>query len=681
MSSTEEMARCIREWAEDEMQFVSQGYLSSAALPPTAELQQMCSGWRMLELWNFVTKFVKSAETVRKVRGNLFLDAKMESRGGSYKVRYKGKEKYSQEEASLQDHYERLQSQIAQERRDAATLQTEINRLEKEMSEAEQFQTQTCSQTKELRHSKALLHAYSKQCEAQGAQYKEYTARVQQLVEQFQKVSSRPIDNKPAYSQETGDGTSSGAVESACTHDVRLCTKELQAFLTGILQGQFGADKGHLSRRKEQLWTVVENVTREHPVNHVLHSLGLITQDATFHLRDVTARVDVENEVEQLSFDYVGPGQFRDVSSGPNVVKGVQQLLQEAQVSHFHQFIRTEQSLNAVWKERQALDEAKARLEKILSGKMLQAGVIELTKSLLGVELELAGAQAALQCLQESAGELETSARRRGTEKKALEEKHGRIQDFQTTVERKQDLIRVLTKQNSDSKPRLVTLQREWQQFMQRQLCIHESQVQANTLQLKGAVKQEVESLLPLKLSALKPALLDQPGLTQVRDLSLYAVDQETGTVEGTSLRKVAEDVNCKSYKAAECLLPQVIQMKVDIAAMATLLQSHDQLMEELQGVRQAGGLQRAAALCEEVARADRSMLERLLPQLEVRMDKTQQVMGRALRVRDYKDAWWDQPAQHLAPWLEQGGQTYRQWCTAWTVGGAHLHQARQQFQ
>ncbi|XP_066284625.1 HAUS augmin-like complex subunit 5 [Branchiostoma lanceolatum] len=679
MSSTEEMARCIREWAEDEMQFVSQGYLSSATLPPTAELQQMCSGWRMLELWNFVTKFVKSAETVKKVRGNLFLDAKMESRGGSYKVRYKGKEKYSDEDASLQDHYEELQSQIAQARRDAGTLQTEINRMEKEMSEAERIQTQTCTQTNELRHGKALLHAYSKQCEAQDAQYKEYTTRVQQLIEQFQKVSSRPVNDKPAYSRETGAGD--GAVESACTHDVRQCTKELQGFLSGILQGQFGADKAQLSRRKEQLWTVVENVTHEHPVNHVLHSLGIIAEDATFHLRDVTARVDVKNEVERLSFDHVGPGQFRDVSSGTSTVKGVQQLLQEAQVSHFHQFIRTEQSLNAVWKERQALDEAKARLEKILAGKMLQAGVIELTKSLLGVELELAGAQAALQCLQESAGELETSARRRSTERKALEEKHSQIQDFQITVERKQDLIRVLTKQNSDSKPRLVTLQREWQQFMQRQLCIHESQVQVNTLQLKGAVKQEVESLLPLKLSALKPALLDQPGLMQVRDLSLYAVDQETGAAEGDSLRKVAEDVHCKPFKAAECLLPQVIQMKVDIAAMATLLKSHDQLMEELQGVRQAGGLQRAAALCGEVAKADRSMLERLLPQLEARMDKTQQVMGRALRVRDFKDAWWDQPAQHLAPWLEQGGQTYRQWCTAWTVGVAHLHQARQQFQ
>ncbi|CAH1229273.1 HAUS5 [Branchiostoma lanceolatum] len=598
MSSTEEMARCIREWAEDEMQFVSQGYLSSATLPPTAELQQMCSGWRMLELWNFVTKFVKSAETVKKVRGNLFLDAKMESRGGSYKVRYKGKEKYSDEDASLQDHYEELQSQIAQARRDAGTLQTDINRMEKEMSEAEWIQSQSCTQTDELRHGKALLHAYSKQCEAQDAQYKEYTARVQQLIEQFQKVSSRPVDDKPAYSRETGAGD--GAVESACTHDVRQCTKELQGFLSGILQGQFGADKAQLSRRKEQLWTVVENVTHEHPVNHVLHSLGIIAQDATFHLRDVTARVDVKNEVERLSFHHVGPGQFRDVSSGTSTVKGVQQLLQEAQASHFHQFIRTEQSLNAVWKERQALDEAKARLDKILAGKMLQAGVIELTKSLLGVELELAGAQATLQCLQESAGELETSARRRSTERKALEEKHSHIQDFQMTVERKQDLIRVLTKQNSDSKPRLVTLQREWQQFMQRQLCIHES---------------------------------------------------------------------------------QVIQMKVDIAAMATLLKSHDQLMEELQGVRQAGGLQRAAALCGEVAKADRSMLERLLPQLEARMDKTQQVMGRALRVRDFKDAWWDQPAQHLAPWLEQGGQTYRQWCTAWTVGVAHLHQARQQFQ
>eukprot|EP00058_Branchiostoma_floridae_P013590 XP_002599078.1 hypothetical protein BRAFLDRAFT_81741 [Branchiostoma floridae] len=630
------MVRCIRDWAEDEMQFVSQGYLSSAAMPPTAELQQMCSGWRMLEMWSFVTKFVKTAETVKKVRGNLFLDAKMESRGGSYKVRYKGTEKYSDEEASLQDHYERLQSQIAQARRDAGTLQTEINRLEKEMSEAEHIQTQSCTKTKELSHGRALLHAYSRQCEAQSAQYKEYTARVQQLIEQFQKVLSRPIDDKPAYSQETGDGDARGAVESACTHDVRLCTKELQRFLTGILQGQFGADKAQLSRRKEQLWTIVENVTRNHPVNHVLHSLGTIAQDATFHLRDVTTRVDVKNEVERLSFDYVGPGQFRDVSSGSSTVKGVQQLLQEAQVSHFHQFIRTEQSLNTVWQERQALDEGRARLEKILAGKMLQ--------------------------------------------------------DFQMTVERKQDLIRVLTKQNSDSKPRLVTLQREWQQFMQRQLCVHESQVQANTLQLKGAVKQEVESLVPLRLSALKPALLDQPGAAQVRDLSLYAVDQETGATEGTSLRRVAEDVHCKPFKAAECLLPQVIQMKVDIAAMATLLKSHDQLMEELQRVRQAGGLQRAAALCGEVAKADRSMLERLLPQLEARMDKTQQVMGRALRVRDFKDAWWDQPAQHLAPWwdqpaqhlapwLEQGGQTYRQWSTAWTVGVAHLHQARQQFQ
>ncbi|XP_078618910.1 HAUS augmin-like complex subunit 5 isoform X1 [Branchiostoma floridae x Branchiostoma japonicum] len=505
MSSTEEMARCIRDWAEDEMQFVSQGYLSSAAMPPSAELQQMCSGWRMLEMWSFVTKFVKSAETVKKVRGNLFLDAKMESRGGSYKVRYKGTEKYSDEEASLQDHYEKLQSQIAQARRDAGTLQTEINRLEKEMSEAELIQTQTCTQTKELSHGRALLHGYSRQCEAQSAQYREYTARVQQLIEQSHKVLSRPIDDKPAYSQETGDGDARGAVESACTHDVRLCTKELQGFLTGILQGQFGADKAQLSRRKEQLWTIVENVTRKHPVNHVLHSLGTIAQDATFHLRDVTARVDVKNEVERLSFDYVGPGQFRDVSSGSSTVKGVQQLLQEAQVSHFHQFIRTEQSLNTVWQERQALDEGRARLEKILAGKMIQVGVVELTKSLLGVELELAGAQAALKCLQESAGELETSARRRSTERKALEEKHGRIQDFQMTVERKQDLIRVLTKQNSDSKPRLVTLQREWQQFMQRQLCVHESQVQANTHQLKGAVKQEVESLVPLRLSALKP--------------------------------------------------------------------------------------------------------------------------------------------------------------------------------
>ncbi|XP_038064792.1 uncharacterized protein LOC119735160 [Patiria miniata] len=429
----------LHKWATMEMNFVPQGRHVNAPMPTPQELRGICRGG-LLDIWEFVNARVHSAQTARKVKGNLPVALLARHRSGSgYKVKYGGDTKYSQERAELLERQRGLRSQLEGTKADVKRLGKDlgISRLESEILSAEQEYQTSCSEISYLQHKQTLLGAHSAECKANTARYEEYTKRIAGKLNRYKELKSGHgqslLFSKQGSSQT--NGTSSPGLESACTKIVHESSSEVASFLNQLLKGDFGSDSKALA-----------------------NGIGWL----------------------------------------------------EKQLAHMRTFMVTEQSRNSAWRLDKRLAQLVSQVHRRLAALLADnPGASEMARTLFTTELELVSATAALEQLRDSCRELQESASKASKEKDCLYSKYQKIQDFKKLTEKKQDLIRVLVRQNSEAKKKLEVLQRENLNYMQSTLCSHEAGTVAMATQMRNGVSEEVERFAQLPLHLLRLTSLD----------------------------------------------------------------------------------------------------------------------------------------------------------------------------
>ncbi|KAK3601264.1 hypothetical protein CHS0354_040444 [Potamilus streckersoni] len=671
----EDLATRLHDWAINEMHYHSQGRHVNTKLPTVEDFKQICRG-QAVDILKWIITNVHSAQTVKKVKGNLAL--KGERMQPSYKVKYGQEEKYNKERSELLESRSELSQEVNCVLRDISHLDKDMERLQKDIAETEHEYQEQRSRIRDIQRKSALIETHSLKCRETVQEYEEYAKRINAKVEAITSYVKKGSEAETFYSrkkssEDVSDGITS-ALESACGKNVRECCEAIGSFLNQVLQGSFGGNKAEMSQAKNLLWSQVEQTSREFSPLQIVMALTSNTQEASFVLREKTSRIDIRTDAQKLRFKYEKSGELHDLSSSPSVIQSVHELLSEREAAHFYRFIETEKYNNEAWKLEQKIQEVSEQIDKLLKKKFTQKPAdLKLARAMLDTEANLTGKRTILHCLTEEGNRLRELMAKNAHEQEILYTKYQRIQDFKDLADKKQDLIRVLVKQNTNAQSRLDTQKQEIVSYIDRSLSSHHSQTHRLTTSLKGRVNTEIEMFASLNLPYLMFSSVDSALKSAVLDLS---INHTRAPTVRPVFKKVLQCLNFPEFQAAEQLLPWILRTRSDIDNILYRLDLEKSAVQRFHPSDKDKDIASTIAeLCEAVAEHDRKQMSELLPVLQQKINKTGKGLTDCMKVKDDVLAWWEQPAQSCVPWVTVDGHTLQHWIDKWTVMVTKLRQ------
>ncbi|XP_052073004.1 uncharacterized protein LOC127711078 isoform X9 [Mytilus californianus] len=518
MASDDDIASRLHTWALQEMHFHPQGRHVNTPLPNASQFKQIFRG-PSADFWKFVLSRVRSAQTVKKVKGNLGLKRHADK---SYKVKYKTGNKFDEEKENLLEQRNKLTGEVTSLFTDINHLENDFKRLEQEVVEAETRYQTSCNEISILRRQRALVQTYSLQTNDTAKHYEEYTKKI---TTQADKLLNKAKKGSEYYSRKrssTDDDHYSSSLETRQGKQVRETCEAIGSFLQKMLQGEFGTDKTVFQSKKDIIWKSVEELLSEFSVTQILNALVTNTQESAFTLRDMTSKVDIRRDAEKLRFKYERTGQLRDESNPPNILQSVHQLLEENQVNQIKRFVETEKFCNETWKLEQRFAEVKEEIDTKLQFVFKNHKDLKLARELIECDIDLVGRKAILASLNCEANNLRELISKSLKDKDIICAKFQRIQDFKQIVERKQNLIQVLARQNYNAKSRLEDQRKEIDQYINKSLSTHFTETQSLTIGLHGSVVDEIDKFTALALPNLLFTVVNESALKiPISDISI----------------------------------------------------------------------------------------------------------------------------------------------------------------
>ncbi|XP_069100860.1 uncharacterized protein [Argopecten irradians] len=671
-----DLAKVLQKWAIEEMRFRPQGV--GVRQPNIDDFKGMCRG-QMKDIWKFISSHVYSAQTVKEVQGNLTLKGRKKR---TYKVRFKSDEKYDSERQNLLDKQVQLSGEVTNIITDLSHLENDLKRQQQELSDTQRTYALACSALTDLQRKSALLQAFNQQGQNTNHMYEEFSQRINKRVHHITNRAKKATETDEYYSRKhssTDDDhySNSSGLETRCSKRVRETCDSVGMFLNTLLQGSYDTEKTAIQRKKELLWSEVENVLREFSVQQTYSSILLNTQESSHALRNKTSSIDLRRDAEQLRFKYE-KGEMTNLSSPPSLLQSVHQLLEESQMKQIQRFVETQKHENETWNLDDQLHTVKQKIDNQLKKMFKQTDSLGKARELIEYELELSGKRAALTCCIDEAEMLKERIVKSLRDKDILMAKSQKIQDFRQIADKKQNLIHVLVKQNANAKSRLDEQQREIQQYIQRSLLSHRLETKSLAHGLHGCMVSEMDKFITLTL----PCLLfsnqtDSPFKVAVMDLSIHQTTNHVAVASRQALQDVFQCLLFPDYLGPELIMSHCLKQKVKLRDMSAQQDHHDNMLHHL-GAKKGDKdvVEVIIDLCKEISEHDRKQMDKLLPALQDRIERAQKSLIGATSANQTVQDWWDQPAQSTVPWILVDQHNLQQWRNRWNVVVTKLRQA-----
>ncbi|XP_064650733.1 uncharacterized protein LOC135502101 [Lineus longissimus] len=651
----EEVAEQLHDWMVNEMKFKPQGRHTNMPIPSKEALLEICRG-PMLDIWKYVTSHVKSSSTIHTVKGNLALHSKPQITDGE-----KGEKLslYEKRQHLLVERDRHIQEQIH--------LEKDLERRQKEVLDAENAYRETTNRIKDMNHRSALLQAHSEKIAEEVHKFDELNSRIRSKIDRYKSPDEK--SGETVFFSRNDD-----KLESACSKKVRESCEATRDFFHLLLQGKFNTDPDTLPKKKDRLWTQVEDVMLNFPITQIHASVILNADETAHHLSEMTRRIDIKADAEKLRFKYEvkeGTGHLLDKSVPPSLPQSVHKLLEESQSQHIARFLETQKSKNQVRKLEARLKESKEEVQTIMEQSMYSnPGALELAKVLFDVELEEVALRTKINGLQNAIGDLQETIVKSEKEREQLYSKQQQIQDFRSLAEKKQNLITVLVKQNVNGKTRLEDQRHEIQRYIQNTLCSHEVEVTSLVQQLYNSTQKETATFSDLTLPYLALVTLDSAKKIAVINLSIHRLSGGKGVL--TPVTQILDALEFPTFKAPECLLNKAIELKEEVDDLTISYQRlHASGVAREQ--ENTASAEKFKDVCDRISQHDRQVVSEVLPQMKQKLKRATDTLGHCINVKDLVNTWWDQPGQDAAPWLKVNAQTLQQWKHKWTIAVSKL--------
>ncbi|KAF3834726.1 hypothetical protein F7725_027284 [Dissostichus mawsoni] len=270
--------------------------------------------------------------------------------------------------------------------------------------------------------------------------------------------------------------------------------------------------------------------------------------------------------------------------------------------------------------------------------------------SALEVELQVVMQAAARDHIRERCIQLDQQARSRQEALQSLHSQWQSILDFRQLVVLRQEDIRGLIKGNSTAKTELIRLHRELQQFVLSTLVPQFEVVSSAASIQRNCISKEAR---------------------QLGTISLPALDRRT-TGDRESLHRGCPSIACRPRPSAawapEELCSQARSQQLELRFLRQLLQLHSATLQNIQKEAELLHAPDQKALLSRVMEEDQKLLECLVPRVRGLTQRSARGLSYGVQVKTAISYWWDQPAQHVLPEVQNRGMTFQQWLQRWRL-------------
>ncbi|PVD27777.1 hypothetical protein C0Q70_12949 [Pomacea canaliculata] len=524
---------------------------------------------------------------------------------------------------------------------DIRQLEHEIKRMSEEIQATEREYQHGVEALRDVRRKTCLLGVFTAYSDNLTSQNEAFAEKIDIKVDALKPKETDPHLHPKSEGNE---------LETTTMRQVRESCERIENFLHHTLQGSFGKDKTMFSTKKDQLWKTVERTLRENRIGQVLSAIEQLSQAGANAIREHTLKINLQQDAQKLRFKYRRGGHLTDASKQPTALQSVHQLLQDSQLQHVLRYVETEKHRNTVFRLVEGLNTTRGLINSSLKKYLgSEAGSLQLASAVVQAKLDLTADRAAALLLRQEAEALREKVAKGCTERDNLLAIHRKIQDFY-------DLA--------------ITL------YILRSLSGHESEIYTLTTDLKGNVIAEVDRFASLSMPYLAWLYLDSTTKCSLLDLSINYRNHPAATSIRQPLQAVLSHLEFPDFKASECILHHCLQLKQELESTAASTSAQISSCQQLVYVSGFScNLDNITDLCEKVKSQDKKEIENLLPRLQKRISKTAHASTECIKVKDHVQAWWEQPAQFVTPWLMVEDHTYQQWYNKWRIIATKIRQ------
>ncbi|CAI9737163.1 HAUS augmin-like complex subunit 5 isoform X1 [Octopus vulgaris] len=364
--------------------------------------------------------------------------------------------------------------------------------------------------------------------------------------------------------------------------------------------------------------------------------------------------------------------------STPNQIlqQNVDQQILESQKSHIMKDINTKNLQTQNQKDKLQVEEmlkvANALLQEILDDDPQK---MSMAKDLLQREVQAAGLEASMSCLEKETCRLREELLKGDGEKKLLEKKQERIENMQTLIQKKSDLIQDLYEDFYSSKSELDNGHIQMVNFVKEKLVPHKESVRHFEGDLKNVVTDEVTKFLDASLPHLMT--VDVNGCKIPRtELSINQLNPDFVLNSENCLRGILRAVDFPMFKAPEHILAHISQLKANIMKNQLIQNlATDATSNQSDSGNEVEIIEKLEKLFEMLNQSEHEIQTSIHQNLKQNLKKVVSDINSLSVLKRRIEEWETQPAQHAVPWVKVNGSTFDQWMERWKVAVAQLRQ------
>ncbi|XP_074652887.1 HAUS augmin-like complex subunit 5 [Tubulanus polymorphus] len=626
------LARQLQDWAMHEMKFVPHGKYINEKPPSLQNFKSLCRGQQMMDVWRFIIDNVKSEQTITLVEGNLKVSKTFVANDHVNALKTK----------ALKNEFAAKTRELEEKKRKVEHFKTRMDGLRSDLIIAESALETKRRCENALNHRVQLLEAFNDHANRKRQDVEQNS----RLIKMRQTFNCRNLQVR-YYNRKGSSDNSDDVIEDECTKHVRQCCEQISTFQALAMKGNFGVCINKLPKTKEKVSALVKTVVDDFSTDQLLDSM-------VSHC---------ENTRQQLSHqNIVSEKQMKPLS--------LRKLIQDWQVSHVKTFIDTMKCKNSSAQLRNEFHAARELVYQKLADELgMFEPVHKLARNVLDLEAEFVGWQMKLECLASFVERLNGEVSKYNTLSKSLTEKQLRICQFKDMTEVNQSHISALVKEIKWGLMNLENRQSTIDSYVRAALCDDHTEVRECVDELRSHAQRELSQFKSVSLAELLFNQINSDEKLHLTNMSINTLRPESDSSK--IILQILSALGFQKTMAPEEILSQVIEMQQEIEA------DGDYLAEITNDASMLNG-SRLEELYKEAKNVDRN-LEAKTVLLQTMLEQSKLSIDECERVETIIREWWDQPGQHVTPWLLRNGHTFKQWKAMWTVAVTKLRQMNNQ--
>ena len=418
----------------------------------------------------------------------------------------------------------------------------------------------------------------------------------------------------------------------------------------------------------QQFWSKVEDIVHTFNPSEISEALLKNIQQTTENLKELSSRIDLKRDAENLKFKFE-TGKLKDISSVPALLKTVCQLIEMGQISHFQQFIACEKANNEVGSTKQKLHALNREIDEVLKNKF-DSKQAELMRKYFHAQQEHGSCIASRHYLDKELIQLRAEKKEKEETMALLLKKYDRIQNFDKTVQAKQLVIRKLIQIQSSAKSRHRQQYGEINILVEQKIIKKQKEIADLCHKYKDLGGEELDNFMKIPIQNLHHSKQADGDMKLVSDLSINFLNPNFHHAGDDSLKHILKKVDIPVYTAPENVISHIMEMKHNCYTSTTTAHSFGVKAKGLSDIHA-----KIANLTENLSKLYKEQFESLMPRLKGSGEKTSEIMAECLKFQNSAQAWWQQPAQHLVPWVKVDGFNIQQYGEQFSMHGELLKQ------